>query len=72
MTTGQQIRFTRRALGWSQKELAAKANVSLSVVVRAENSPNEPLVKIVHGNALYAALCTVGAVLSNDGEGGEP
>jgi transcriptional regulator with XRE-family HTH domain len=72
MTTGQQIRNARRSVGWSQRELAAKAHVSLSVVVRAENSPNELLIKIGHGNALFAALNAAGAVLSADDKGSEP
>lgn len=63
MITGQQIQRARKSLGWTQKELAAKAKVPLSVVVRAENSPGEPLVKIAHGDALLTTLRAAGAVL---------
>lgn len=72
MTTGKRIRNARRCLGWSQREVAAKAHVSLSVVVRAKNSPHESLIRIGHGNALFAALNAAGAVLSADNKGNEP
>lgn len=71
MITGRQIREARQSLQWSQKELARKAKVSLSVVVRAENSPGEPLVKIVQGKALLAALRAAGANLPPDDQGSD-
>lgn len=58
--TGRQIQEARKALRWTQKALATKAAVPLSIVVRAENSPDEPLIKIAHGEALLAVLRAAG------------
>lgn len=63
MTTGRQIREARTSLKWTQKVLAAQAQVPLSIVVRAENSPDEPLVKIFRGEILLAVLRAAGANL---------
>ena len=61
MVTGWQIRVARLLLGWEPSRLAQKAKVPLSVVLRAENSPGEPVVTIVQLNALMTALRAAGA-----------
>lgn len=68
MITGRQIREARKSLGWTQRELALKAKVTISVVVRAENSPGEPVIKIVKGNVLLSVLRTAGVNLPADNE----
>lgn len=68
MITGRQIREARKSLGWTQRELALKAKVTISVVVRAENSPGEPVIKIVKGNVLLSVLRAAGVNLPADNE----
>lgn len=68
MITGRQIREARKSLGWTQRELALKAKVTISVVVRAENSPGEPVIKIVKGNVLLSVLRAAGVNLPVDNE----
>ncbi|MGH1589007.1 helix-turn-helix domain-containing protein [Methylobacterium phyllosphaerae] len=77
MITGQQIRAARTSLGWEPKALAIRAKVPLSVVLRAEGSPGEPLVTIAQLNALMQALRAAGASFPpadppTDGDNGQP
>ncbi len=61
VTTGPQLRASRVALGWSPKRLAERAKVPVSVVLRAESSPDDPAVTIAQLNALMQALRAAGA-----------
>ena len=56
VTTGPQLRPSWVALGWSPKRLAEHAKVPVSVVLRAESSPDDPAVTIAQLNALMQAL----------------
>lgn len=61
MVTGSQIRVARILLGWEPARLAEKAKVSVSVVLRAEKSPGEPVVTVAQRAALLTALRKAGA-----------
>lgn len=61
LITGQQIRAARTSLGWEPKALAIRAKVPLSVVLRAEGSPGEPVITIAQLNALMQAMRAAGA-----------
>ena len=61
MITGPQIRAARLSVNWSPTELAKRAKVPLSVVTRAESSPDEPAVTIAQLNALMQTLHFAGA-----------
>ena len=61
MIPGSQLLVARRSIGWSPKRLAERAKVPLSVVARAESSPDEPAVTIAQLNALMQVLRTAGA-----------
>jgi HTH-type transcriptional regulator/antitoxin HipB len=41
-TAGEKVRYERRARGWTQEELAAKAGIALASVSRIETGHNEP------------------------------
>jgi transcriptional regulator with XRE-family HTH domain len=43
MITPVQCRMARAAIGWGVRDLAAKAGVSVSTVVRFENEQAEPI-----------------------------
>lgn len=61
MITGPQLLAARLSTAWAPAELARRAKVPLSVVTRAESSPDEPMVTIAHLNALMQVLRTAGA-----------
>lgn len=63
MITGPQLRAVRFSIGWEPKILAVRAKVPLSVVMRAESSPGEPMITIAQLNALMQALRSAGASL---------
>ena len=64
MITGPQLLAARLSIAWAPAELAKRAKVPLSVVTRAESSPDEPMVTIAQLNALVQALRTAGASFS--------
>lgn len=47
MITGPQLRAVRFSIGWEPKMLVVRAQVPLTVVMRAESSTGEPIVTIV-------------------------
>lgn len=61
MITGPQLLAARLSIAWTPAEMAKRAKVSLSVVTRAESSPDEPMVTIAQLSALMQALRTAGA-----------
>ena len=63
MITGWQIRIARVLLGWEPSRLAQKANVPVTVVLRAESSEGEPVVTVAQRTALLTALRSAGADL---------
>lgn len=61
MITGPQLLAARLSTALAPAELAERAKVPLSVVTRAEGSPDEPMVTIAQLNALVQALRTARA-----------
>lgn len=61
MITGPQLLAGRFSVGLAPVELAKRAEVSPSVVARAEGSPGEPAITIAQLNALMQALRAAGA-----------
>lgn len=75
MITGHQLRNARKLTGMSQKVLARKAGVGVSIVERAENSPGDPMVTISQLNALMNALQAAGTTfppIKKDGSEEQP
>ena len=64
MITGLQLRAARLPLGWVPADLARRAKAPLSVVTRAESSPDEPAITIAQLNALMQTLRSAGASFS--------
>ena len=61
MITGPQLRAARMSIGLDPRDLAKRAKVPLSVVMRAEGSSGEPVITIAQLNALMQVLRTAGA-----------
>ncbi|KAB1069939.1 helix-turn-helix domain-containing protein [Methylobacterium planeticum] len=60
MITGAQIIAARELLGWALSDLARKAKLRPSVVLRAETSPGEPVITITQMDALLRTLKAAG------------
>lgn len=71
MITGPQLFAARLSIAWAPADLAKRAKVPLSVVTRAESSPDEPMVTIAQLNALVQALRTAGASFPPPATGAE-
>ena len=65
MISGGQVRAARALLGWSAKELARKANVGISTVLRIENAAGPPNVQVSNLAAIQATLEAAGIEFTN-------
>jgi predicted transcriptional regulator len=68
MSTPAQIRAARALLGWTQAELAAKADISTNALVAIERGKADPKLSTV--NAIRRALEAGGAEFTDDGRPG--
>ena len=68
MPTPAQIRAARALLGWTQAELAAKADISANALVAIERGKADPKLSTV--NAIRRALEAGGAEFIDDGRPG--
>ena len=60
MVTGAQIVAARDLLQWAQSDLAKKAKLRPSVIMRAEASLGEPVITITQRDALLRTLKAAG------------
>ena len=60
MITGAQIVAARELLQWAQTDLARKAKLRPSVIMRAEASPSEPVITVAQMDALLRTLKAAG------------
>jgi transcriptional regulator with XRE-family HTH domain len=67
MLRGFQIRLGRLAVGWSQQQLAARAQVGVATIQRAERA-DEPPLTASNLRAIQRALEEAGIVFIDDGE----
>lgn len=63
-----QVKAARALLGWSQKELAEKAKLSLTVISRLERGDTQGSLSTLR--EIYLALKHSGVSFSNDDDGG--
>jgi ribosome-binding protein aMBF1 (putative translation factor) len=69
MVTGAQIVAARDLLQWAQTDLAKKAKLRPSVIMRAEASPGEPVITISQMDALLRALRAGGIEFTSEEPG---
>jgi hypothetical protein len=72
MLTGRQIRGARAMLGWSARELADRAGLSLSAIQRAEVSNDIPNMRAPNLNQVQRALEDGGITFFAAGETPRP
>ncbi len=70
MITGAQISEARRLLDWEARDLAKRAKVQITTVLRVELSEGEPVITIAHRNAIQSALESAGIELIPENGGG--
>ena len=68
MTTPAQIRAARALLDWTQADLAAKADISLTALNVIERDKSDPRTSTM--NAIERALTSAGIVFLDDGQPG--